>query len=130
MSAVSRQERWAFWGDGNAAMKPSANLDRLAERVLALSTKRSFKWKFRLAPDLIVEMLPKADAVFQADKPKTTENLVPIRWFAGRIFSGDGVDARAFIDTAASKGFWQLGPECWDSSSENLPLLQPAEAAA
>ena len=38
MSAVSRQERWAFWGDGNAAMKPSANLDRLAERVLALST--------------------------------------------------------------------------------------------
>ena len=28
MSAVSRQERWAFWGDGNAAMKPSANLDR------------------------------------------------------------------------------------------------------
>ena len=102
MSAVTQQERWAFWGQADAPLRPSA------ERVLAVSTKRSPKWKFRLAPDLIVEMQPKAGAAFRADKPKTTENLVPIWWFAGRVLSGDGVDARAFIDTAASKGFWRL----------------------
>ena len=54
----------------------------------------------------------------QADEPTTTEDLVPIRWFAGRIFQAMASTPGAFIDTAASKGFWQLGPECWDSSSE------------
>jgi uncharacterized protein DUF6011 len=77
-----------------------ARLIELREQVLARSTKRMPKWKFRLAHDVVMMLQPKVEAnlsVWDSEYGEPGRSRVPVSLrFAGEIRMQDGADAKAF----------------------------------
>ena len=80
-----------------------ARLIELRDQVLARSTKRMPKWKFRLAPDIVMMLQPKPEAnlnVWDGEFGVPGRRRVPVSLrFAGEVLMQDGADAKALSAT-------------------------------
>jgi hypothetical protein len=84
-----------------------ARLTELREQVLARSTKRMPKWKFRLAPDIVLMMQPKVakdQYVWNGHYDGTYKNRhhMSLR-FAGEVLMQDGANAKSLSMSKAER---------------------------
>ena len=96
----------SFWEPHPIA--PIAALAELRAHVLRRSTKRCPKWKFRLAPDLIVQLQPRPVCLLFGWPAKAQGRPQRILGFDGRGVPRAGVDTR---DDCARSAQRRVGSE-------------------
>jgi hypothetical protein len=97
-------------------MAPVPTLAVLREAVLARSEKRSPKWKFRLAPDLVVEIQP---------KPVIVRNPQKLLLFKCAAVLCEGATAGMLTSRKdIDRDYWKLGFEIYAFDSAEW-LLKP-----
>jgi hypothetical protein len=113
VSAIDR----SFWGHQTIA--PIPTLAQLRDEVLLRSQKRSPKWKFRLVPDLVVQIQPKP-CMLLTDDMKARGGVQCVVSFDGRAYFGTDLTRDTFEDAphiyftifslADTPDVWQFRP--------------------